>query len=218
MSRPAAFFDLDRTLVRVNSAALYVRWQVRTGQAPRVELARMAVWLTQYALGLLDAENLATRAARDLRGQDEGEFARRVRAWAVDELLPQVSTTARRTVARHTAENVLCAILTSSTPYSTLPVAEDLGIEHVLSSRLVVADGAFTGAFVRPLCYGPGKVSLAEAWAREHDVDLNRSTFYTDSISDLPMLERVGVPIAVNPDPRLRWAARRRGWRTEQWR
>jgi phosphoserine phosphatase len=66
------------------------------------------------------------------------------------------------------------------------------------------------------VCYGPGKVVWAERFAAEYDVDLAASTFYTDSISDLPLLERVGQPVAVNPDLRLRRLARRRGWPAER--
>ena len=92
-----------------------------------------------------------------------------------------------------------------------------MGIEHVLSSELEVDPaGAFTG---RPsaLCFGHHKVTLAEAWAREHGVELARSYFYSDSYNDLPMLSRVGTAIAVNPDTRLLRHARKRGWAVQQW-
>jgi phosphoserine phosphatase len=69
-----------------------------------------------------------------------------------------------------------------------------------------------------PLCFGAGKVVHASAWARDHGVDLSASAFYTDSVSDLPMLERVGEPRVINPDLRLRRVARRRGWPIESWR
>ena len=84
-------------------------------------------------------------------------------------------------------------------------------------TRLVVEGGRFTGEVVSPLAFGHGKVTLAEAWAREHGVDLAQSVFYSDSISDLPMLERVGRARVINPDPRLRWTARRRRWPIEHW-
>jgi phosphoserine phosphatase len=70
---------------------------------------------------------------------------------------------------------------------------------------------------LEPLCFGAGKVVAAEAWAARHGVDLADTTFYTDSYTDLPMLERVGRPVAVNPDPRLARTARRRGWPILRW-
>jgi phosphoserine phosphatase len=77
-------------------------------------------------------------------------------------------------------------------------------------------DGRLTGRVTPPVCYGQGKVVWAERFAAEHDVDLDAGYFYTDSISDLPLLERVGHPVAVNPDPRLRRLADKRGWPIEQ--
>ena len=89
-------------------------------------------------------------------------------------------------------------------------LAAHLGIEHAICTRLHVADGIFDGTHMRPACYGAGKVHWAEAFAREHGVDLASSFFYTDSYSDLPMLERVGVQRVVNPDTRLRRHAQAR--------
>lgn len=86
----------------------------------------------------------------------------------------------------------------------------------MLSSELEVTRGAFTGK-PSALCFGRHKVVLAEAWATRHGVDLAHSYFYSDSFNDLPMLERVGTAIAVNPDARLRRHARRRGWAVQQW-
>ena len=82
-------------------------------------------------------------------------------------------------------------------------------------THLVSEDGRLTGEVMPPVCYGPGKVVWGERFAAEHGVDLSASYFYTDSISDLPLLERVGQPVAVNPDPRLRRLARKRGWPIE---
>jgi phosphoserine phosphatase len=73
------------------------------------------------------------------------------------------------------------------------------------------------GTHIKPACYGNGKVHWAEQFAREHGVNLDQSWFYTDSYTDLPMLERVGVPRVINPDARLRRHARKRGWATESW-
>ncbi len=107
-------------------------------------------------------------------------------------------------------------LATGSTQYAARPVAAGVGIGHVLSSQLEVESGAFTG---RPaaLCFGRHKVTLAEKWASDNNIDLAASCFYSDSYNDLPMLERVGTAIAVNPDGRLRRHAKRRGWRVEQW-
>jgi putative phosphoserine phosphatase/1-acylglycerol-3-phosphate O-acyltransferase len=103
-------------------------------------------------------------------------------------------------------------LLTSATRYLAGPLAADLGIDHMLVTQLTVENGRFTGEAVRPVCYGEGKTYWAERFAAAHGIDLARSYFYTDSITDLPVLERVGEPRIVNPDPRLGRLAARRGW------
>ncbi len=217
MTRRAALFDMDRTLVRVNTAALYVRWQVRTGEARRRDLAKTLFWLGQYTLGVIDVDVIAREAARGVRGRDVADFAARLDAWVREEVLPHVAPAAVREVTRRREQGDLCAVLTSSTTFSAGPVAAHVGIDEVLATRLEEEAGRFTGRVVDPICYGAGKVALAETWANEHDVDLGESAFYTDSISDLPMLERVKEPVVINPDPRLRLLAWRRGWRVEKW-
>jgi phosphoserine phosphatase len=93
-----------------------------------------------------------------------------------------------------------------------------LGLDHSLCNRFEVdGRGLHTGRPLGALCYGHGKVAHAEAYARERGVALESCAFYTDSYTDLPVLERVGRPVAVHPDPRLARVAKRRGWRVEDW-
>jgi HAD superfamily hydrolase (TIGR01490 family) len=213
----AAFFDMDRTLVRVNTARLYVRWRMKRREIGLRTAARAMLWLAQYKLGVVDATSATTEAARALAGRDEASFAAECRTWYEETVRPHVSETARAEVERRRRAGDLCVVLTASTPYGTVPLAEDLGIEHVICSRLEIEDGTFTGRCAEPICYGDGKVTLAERWAREHGVSLADAAFYTDSVSDLPMLMRVGEPRVVNPDPRLRLSAAARGWPVERW-
>jgi putative phosphoserine phosphatase/1-acylglycerol-3-phosphate O-acyltransferase len=96
-------------------------------------------------------------------------------------------------------------------------MADYLGIPgQFVCTHLVSVGGRLTGEVVEPVCYGQGKVVWAERFAAEWGVDLADSTFYSDSISDLPLMERVGRPVAVNPDMRLKRVARRRGWPIER--
>jgi HAD superfamily hydrolase (TIGR01490 family) len=220
--RSAALFDVDRTLVTVNTARLYVQWRLaeaRLGQhkVSWLDYARVTKVLVQYALGTLEPEGAARHAFQTVRGYNEAQMRAECLAWYVRVVRPHISDRGRHEVAQKRSEGHVCAILSASTPYLTEPLAEDLGIEHVLCTRLEVDDGVFTGGWEAPLCYGTGKVERAQKWALDHGVDLARSTFYTDSISDLPMLEAVGAPRVVNPDPRLRLLAARRRYPVESW-
>ena len=112
----------------------------------------------------------------------------------------------------------MLSILSSSPTYVTRPIAEALGIEEVISTQFEVDAGLFTGRLVGPACVGQGKVHWAEDLGARRQLDLGASWFYTDSYTDLPMLERVGNRVVVNPDPRLKRAAKRRGWPVQDWR
>lgn len=215
--RRAAFFDMDRTLVRVNTARLWASWQRRHGKARRRELLVILWWLARYSVGAIDVPAVARGVIARMKGRREDEFAAEVEHWVRAEVLREISDAAREAVRAHQRAGDLTALLSTTTIYAGSVVAREVGIEHVLASRLAVRDGTFTGEVDGPLLFGPGKVVAAEAWSRAHDIDLARSVFYTDSISDLPMLERVGFPHAVNPDPRLRWVARRRRWPVSRW-
>jgi phosphoserine phosphatase len=107
--------------------------------------------------------------------------------------------------------------VTGATPYAARPLARELGIDHVVCTELELDGGCFTGQVVPPLGYGHGKVTLAERLAERLGFSLEDSVFYTDSITDLPLLERVRERVIVNPDARLRRLARERGWPVEQW-
>ncbi len=215
--KEAALFDVDRTLVRINTGNLYMWWRYRQGEAGLRDVLRIGRWMLQYTIGIVDAPKVTKLALEALVGVEESTFRNECRRWYHDVARAYVTQCARAEVLRQQQLGRVCAILTASTPYLSQPLAEDLNIEHVLCTKLSVKDGRFTGNYLEPLCYGPGKVKVAESWAEQHHIDLERSAFFTDSISDLPMLKRVGEPRVVNADPRLRWLARRQGWRIERW-
>jgi HAD superfamily hydrolase (TIGR01490 family) len=219
MGQVAAFFDMDRTLLRCNSGERWVRFLRRRGEISLPATARALGWLLLYRVSLLDFHRVAEQVVRELRGQREDEMIAKCERWVQGELLPEVAPSARRALEDHRARGHEVTILSTSTPYVTRPLARAIGLDpdKVLCTQLEVQDGCFTGALVRPVCYGTGKVEWAERFARQHDVDLDRSWFYSDSFSDVPMLERAGNRVVVNPDPRLWRHASRAGWRIERW-
>lgn len=216
MSR-VAFFDLDKTLVRANTGILYARWRYARGETPLREMVRVLGWSLQYTLGVIDAAAVSTYAARTIAGRREADFIAECDGWYEQMVRPLIAEGARAEVERQRRAGLRTVILTGSTPYAARPLMRELGMDDVIASTLEVKEGTLTGEVEAPLCFGAGKVARAERWAEEHGACLEDSVFYTDSISDLPMLLRVKDPRVVNPDPRLRLEARRRGWPTEWW-
>ena len=213
----AAFFDMDRTLIRVNSGTLWIRWLRERGELSLYETARGLMWIAQYKLALLDMESVATKASALMRGQSEHDLLEKTGLFFESLISPAVAPKGLLAIEQHRKEGHVIAILSSSTPYVVERLAAQVGIEHAICTRMNVADGIFDGTHRKPACYGAGKIHWAEAFAREHDVDLASSFFYTDSYTDLPMLERVGMARVVNPDTRLKRHAKRVGWAIDEW-
>jgi HAD superfamily hydrolase (TIGR01490 family) len=217
MSRIGAFFDVDRTLVACNTGRLFLRDLRRRGEISFLRAVRALGWMAKYHLSLIDLQVIATKVAEQMRGKSEMEFAERCKQWVEDEVLPLVTPGALRQIERHRADGHVLAVLSSSPTYVTRPLAQTLGIDEVLSTTFEVDGGQFTGRLVGPACVGLGKIHWAESLRARRELDLSRSFFYTDSYTDLPMLERVGHKVIVNPDPRLRREAKKRGWPVQDW-
>lgn len=214
----ATLFDLDGTLLRVDSARLYTRYRRDRGEASLLDALRVTVWATQYAFGIIDAPKVALKALRGFKGREEKWLQESCSEWFPKYVLPELQEAGRRAVeARRTAGDFV-AIVTGATRYVAEHVARELGIPHVICSELEVdAAGRFTGRVIEPLCYGHGKIEKTAKVAEREGFKLEDSTFYSDSITDLPLLEAVKEPIVINPDRRLRRVALKRGWPIEIW-
>lgn len=218
MPRIGAFFDVDRTIVSCNTGRLFLKDSRQRGEISFFRALRALFWMAKYHLSLIDLQHVATRLAAQMEGWVERDFEERCRLWVAKDVLPYVVPGARGQIERHRSEGHVLAILSTSPTYITRPLAEVLGIDEVISTQFEVQDGHFTGRLVGPACVGKGKVHWAENLGARMDVDLGASWFYTDSYTDMPMLERVGNRVIVNPDPRLKRIAKRRGWPVEDWR
>jgi HAD superfamily hydrolase (TIGR01490 family) len=213
----AAFFDLDRTLLSVNSARLWVESEFRLGRIGRLQLFQAALWLAGYGLGVLDMRRALGKAVSSLEGALEAELERRTVAWFEQEIRSTILKEGRERVAWHRKHGQPVVLLTSSSAYISRCIQAELQLDDFLCSHFEVRDGKFTGRAIEPFCYGPGKVEHAQRWVDKYSISLDNSYFYTDSATDLPMLLAVGHPRVVNPDVRLRREARRRGWTVEDW-
>lgn len=212
-----AFFDFDKTLVAKNTAAMWVRRERRLGNLSAAQALRGAWWALLYELGFVHADDLLRDAARTLQGRRELEVVERTRAFWDQEVAGLIRPGAVQALARHRAQGDQLWLLTSTSSYLSEPVLEVLQLDGFLANRFVVRDGLFTGEMVDPICFGAGKRAHAERCAAQAQVSLADCSFYTDSLSDLPALLAVGHPVAVNPDPRLKREATRRGWPIEDW-
>jgi HAD superfamily hydrolase (TIGR01490 family) len=209
---------MDKTLIAEHSSRLYVRFQRDIGEATWLDSARLTAWLLQYSLGLLDAAGVAQRIIGAYRGQAEADLIAKCERWYPDYVRPHLSRIGTEVVRQRQAAGDFTAIVTASTRYASAPLARELGIEGIVATEVEVDErGVLTGGVVWPLCYAEGKVVRAERELSARGLSLSESSFYTDSITDMALLEAVAEPNVVNPDPRLRREAERRGWPIWAW-
>jgi HAD superfamily hydrolase (TIGR01490 family) len=172
----------------------------------------------QYSVGMVDAERVALHVLSEYTGKTSDWLTQRCNKWFGDYVQPEISREGRQRVQAHREQGHVLAIATSAVSFAAQPLAVALDIPHLVCSELEIADGLITGAIVSPLCYAAGKLARAEAFVRSLGHSLDHAAFYTDSITDLPLLEAVGHPVAINPDVRLRRVAQQRKWPIEEWR
>jgi HAD superfamily hydrolase (TIGR01490 family) len=212
--RPAAFFDLDKTLMAGSSGIFFARAAYETGMITRTRLARDAYENLRFRLrGSTDdrADDVRKRVGEMIAGvavRDLQRLSPRVLAGVLPRLYPQMLERAYA----HQDAGVPVYILTAASQEMADLLAHVLAFDGGLGSRSEIVDGRYTGRPAGPFNYREGKVVSMRELAERERIDLQVSFAYSDSESDLPMLRAVGKPIVVNPDAELRRIAASEGW------
>jgi len=217
VSRAAAFFDLDKTLMAGSSGMQFARVATRHGIVGRRQLASWAVEHLRYRLrGTTDERTTEVlRVARELISGVSTRALERMNPEVMAAILPRIYPQMLDEVYAHQDAGRATFIVSAAGNGVVEPLADVLGMDGGIGTSYEIdEDDAFTGRFDGPFVYGPGKVEAMQAFAVEHGIDLSESYAYSDSLSDLPMLRAVGHPVAVNPDPALAEIAREEGWQT----
>jgi HAD superfamily hydrolase (TIGR01490 family) len=212
----AAFFDLDKTLLPGSSLFPLAREAYRQRYFTLRDVARMATYQLRYQVVGSEIQGAMEQArAKTLEmiaGRPREEVIEFGRSVAMEELLPRLYPQAVELMLRHKRAGREVYIASSSPEDYLAILAEELGIDGVIGTRARVVDGKYTGELDGPMVHGPEKAERVRQLAKERGIDLDRSYAYSDSINDLPLLELVGNPVAMNPDHRLASIARRGGW------
>lgn len=208
------FFDLDDTLLRGNSANLFIKYMLKRGELGWADVARGFYYTLQYKMNRIDIEQVTSSFIRRYEGTLESTLLEQCDDFFDTMVRPVIYEDAKKLIEDHRNRGDKLVLLTAATIYACMPVTRHLGLDHYIGTRLVVAEGKLTGHIEPPLCYGAGKLTHAKEFLENlaGPNSLSDATFYTDSITDLPMLLAVGDPQVVNPDPLLAREAKRRGW------
>jgi HAD superfamily hydrolase (TIGR01490 family) len=216
MPRPAAFFDLDRTLISGSSGLPWARAATRAGLISRRQMARWGVGALRFRLrGSTDeaTEQLMEEIKQVLNGTSARQIARMAPEVLVG-VLPRIYPEMLEEVYAHQDAGRPTFIVSAAGDELVQLLARILYMDGGIGTSYEVDDeGLFTGDLGGAFMYGDGKVEAIRRFADQHDIDLEVSYAYSDSVSDLPMLRAVGNPVVVNPDEQLTRIARESGWR-----
>jgi HAD superfamily hydrolase (TIGR01490 family) len=217
----AAFFDLDKTIISRSSSLALSRPLYRAGMVSRGQLLRGAYAQLVYLLVGADEDKMERLKEGMLaltKGWDRGQVERLVQDVLLDVIDPYVYQEALDLMALHRSEGRRLYIVSSSPEEIVRPLARHFGVSGVIATQAQVGhDGRYTGE-LSFYAYGEQKADAIRALASRVGIDLERSYAYSDSITDLPMLEAVGHPVAVNADKDLRKVAEEREWQIRDFR
>jgi len=216
MSR-LALFDLDHTLLPLDSEYEWARYLVAVGAVGAGEVAaHNARWLEAYNAGTLDFAHHARFALGLLARHPRAQLAQWRSGFMREVIEPAIRPAALDILAGHRDAGDLCCIVTATCHFVTEPIARRLGVPHLLAVEAEQdANGEFTGALAGVPSFGAGKIARVHAWLDTlgmNATSLAEAHFYSDSRNDIPLLEQVGYPVATNPDATLLALARARGW------
>jgi putative phosphoserine phosphatase/1-acylglycerol-3-phosphate O-acyltransferase len=213
MASAAAFFDLDRTLLRGASGPLFTEALIAAGVLPDRHLPGERLFYRFYeTVGeTLFGMALARKAADVVKGWNTHAIAAAAES-AADELVHDVLPYVRPLLQEHRDAGRKVVLATTTPGDLVRPLAQRLGFDDVVATQYAESDGKYLGGIEGPFVWFTGKLAAIRRWADANDVDVAASWAYSDSIYDVPMLSAVAHPHAVNPDPRLRVLAVLRRW------
>ena len=209
----AAFFDLDNTLLAGDSDYLWGEHLASLGVVQAaLHRRRNREFMRAYEQGTLDVEEFLAFQLAPLSRHEMRDLERWRRDFIETVIIPLVLPKAVELLDRHRRRGETLVIATSTNRFITEPIAHLLEVEHLLATEPEMLGGRYTGRVSGTPCSGHGKVDHVRQWASSHAALLGEACFYSDSITDLPLLEAIGHPFAVDPDDPLRMVAERRGW------
>lgn len=210
-----ALFDLDHTLLDGDSDSLWGRFLVRQGVVDGDEYRREgARYMAEYRAGRLDIHEFLAFGLRPLKDNTPERLEAWRAAFVQDSVLPRIPAASRALLERHRGLGHTLIIITATNSFITAPIAMELGVDALIATEPEKDGARFTGRVAGVPCFREGKVQKLDAWLQQAGRKADETWFYSDSHNDLPLLERVDHPVAVNADEVLSQVAAERGWPT----
>ena len=208
-----AIFDLDNTLLGGDSDYLWGRFLVEQGIVDGEKYDREnRRFYEDYKAGTLDIYEFLRFSLRPLSEHDMATLAKWHQKFMAEKIAPIMLPKAAQLLAKHRAQGHYLLIITATNRFVTEPIAKALGVDELIATDPEIVDGRYSGNVSGTPCFQQGKVTRLEAWLQQTGHNLAGSFFYSDSRNDLPLLEMVDHPVAVDPDETLADHAQAKGW------
>lgn len=208
-----ALFDLDNTLLAGDSDHSWGEFLCESGRVDAAEYrARNDAFYADYCAGRLDVVAYQSFTQAVLARTDAAELARWQAEFMAEVIEPLILAKGEALLAQHREAGDTLVIITATNRFVTAPIAARLGVDTLIATECGMRDGRYTGQVDGVPCYQQGKVVRLNQWLAETGHSLDGACFYSDSRNDLPLLEAVAQPVAVDPDDSLRAIAVARGW------
>ena len=209
-----AIFDLDNTLLSIDSDHAWGEFLVEQGAVDPVAYREANErFLADYNAGTLDMAAFLEMALKPLAENTPEQLAAWHQQFMASKIEPHILPKAEELLARHRTKGDTLLIITATNRFITGPIAERLGVDDLIAVEPEMVNGRYTGRVDGVPSYREGKVIRLQAWLEAQDITMDGAWFYSDSHNDLPLLEKVDHPVAVDPDDTLRQVAEERNWR-----
>lgn len=209
-------FDLDNTLLAGDSDYEWGQFLIDRGVLDRAHHeARNQAFYEDYKAGRLDIYAFLNFSLRPLATHTRAQLDAWLAEYMQTRIVPMITPAARALVNRHLEDADLVAIITATNSFITAPIARAFGVQHLIATEPEQINGRFTGEVAGTPCFREGKITRLEQFLEHHGTRLDcltSSRFYSDSLNDLPLLQKVQHPVAVDPDPTLHAHAHAHGW------
>ena len=209
-----ALFDLDDTLIAGNCETNWFEYLIEHGHYDGTTFVEdIAEFDRQYESGVGNIEDYMYFVLKPLTHHPIETLLEWRAKWFENQGMAMIAAKARERLQRHRDAGDTLVVISASNQFCVQPFADEFGAHHYLCSIPEIVADRYTGVFIPPACFGEQKITHLNAWLTESGHSLDGSYFYSDSRNDIPLLEMVDNPVAVNPDPHLATVAARRGWR-----
>jgi len=214
MSKPAlVIFDLDNTILNGDSDYAMINYLVHTQALDESAGKQNQIFIEDYQRGELDFDAYTTFALSAYIGMTRTEINEYMRPFVTKVIEPMINTLALKMIHDHGDSGDTILLASATNELIVQPIAKRLDIQNVIGTQVKFINDKCTGEYIPPSALGEGKLQLVQQWMQKNNFDdFSGVTFYSDSINDLPLLEAVDFPKAVNPDAMLEKISLERGW------